>query len=199
VVSSTRAQRPIDLRRQQKQAHRDSMVAAAAGLFDSVGWAGTTMEAVAAASGMSVQSVYFAFHSKAGLLRAALERATPSGSRGPLDGDPDTALRQLVEGACRDLEVKAGLVLAAAGAGDGDAADLHRDQETLRSKAAADLVHQLRRRRPLAPGVTARRVGDVVFGLLSPQLYVVMVRDRGWTTTRYAGWAADAIGRALWG
>ena len=201
MTTSARGLRPIDVRRQQKQANRDTMVAAASELFDSVGYAGTTMEAVAAASGMSVQSVYFAFHSKAGLLRAALEASTPPGSSEPLDRDPDVALRQLVEAARRILEASAGLALAAAAAapGDEDAAEFHRAQEALRSKAAADLVNQLRRRRPLAPGVTARRVGDVAFGLLSPQLHAVMVRDRGWTSQRYAGWVGDAIGRALWG
>ena len=39
----------------------------------------------------------------------------------------------------------------------------------------------------------------MVYGLLSPQLYALMVHERGWTPKRYAGWVADAIGRALWG
>ena len=39
----------------------------------------------------------------------------------------------------------------------------------------------------------------MVYGLLSPQLYALMVQERGWTPKRYAGWAAEAIRRALWG
>ena len=74
-----------------------------------------------------------------------------------------------------------------------------RQYETARSKAASDLVARLRSKRPLAIGVTTRRASDVVYGLLSPQLHVLMVRERGWSTKRYAGWATDAIGRALWG
>src|SRR3954470_24534263 len=85
VTPSTSTPRPIDLRRQQKQANRDAMVAAATDLFGSAGWAGTTMEGVAARSGMSVQSVYFAFHSKSGLLRAALESTALSRSGVRLD------------------------------------------------------------------------------------------------------------------
>jgi hypothetical protein len=42
-------------------------------------------------------------------------------------------------------------------------------------------------------------VSDVVYGLLSPQLHALMVHERGWSPKRYAGWATDAIGRALWG
>ena len=39
----------------------------------------------------------------------------------------------------------------------------------------------------------------MVYGLLSPQLHALLVRERGWTTKRYAAWSAEAIGRALWG
>ena len=193
--------RPIDARRQRKQANRDAMVDAAAELFASVGYAATTMDAVAAGSDMSVQSVYFAFHSKANLLRAALERLTPPPSPRPTGTDPDQALVLLVENAVRSLEATGPLVLAAAAAAPGDPAveEVRAIHEGQRAQAAADLVHHLRSRRPMAPGVKARRVVDVVYGLLSPQLYAMLVQERGWTPKRYAGWCADATGRALWG
>jgi AcrR family transcriptional regulator len=177
------------------------MVGAATDLFATVGYAGTTMESVAAASGMSVQSVYFAFHTKANLLQAALDDALPPAGPRPAAQDADRALTLLVDGARRRLEATAPLALAAAAAAPGDAAarEVHARYEKERSQAAAALVQQLRSRRPLAQGVTARKVSDVVFGLLSPQLYVLLVRDRGWTSKRYAEWSADAIGRALWG
>ena len=168
------------------------MVRSATDLFTRVGYAGTTMEGVAAGAGMSVQSVYFAFHTKANLLQAAIDAATP---------DPDRALAELVDDACRRLESTGPLALAAAAAGPRDAAadEVLRRYETARSKAASDLVVRLRSRRPLAIGVTTRRASDVVYGLLSPQLHALMVQERGWSPKRFAGWAADAIGRALWG
>ena len=192
--------RPIDARRRRKQAHRDAMIEAATELFTSFGYAGTTMESVAAGSGMSVQSVYFTFHSKANLLQAALDRAAPA-VPSVVEPDPEVAVVRLVEQACVELASNAGLALAAAAAAPGDEAarEVHDHHEARRSRVAAELVHQLRGRRPLAPGVTARRAADVVFGLLSPQLYSLMVTGRGWTAKRYAAWAADAIGRALWG
>jgi AcrR family transcriptional regulator len=151
---------------------------------------------------MSVQSVYFAFHSKANLLHAALERAMPPAARpAPVEQDADAALAQLVEHACLVLAATGGLALAAAAAGPGDegAREVLDRHEARRARAAAELVHQVRSRRPLATGMTARRAADVVFGLLSPQLWTLMVRDRGWTPKRYAAWSADAIGHALWG
>jgi AcrR family transcriptional regulator len=177
------------------------MVDAAAGLFASVGYAATTMEAVAARSGMSVQGVYFAFHTKANLLRAALERATPPRTPRPTAADPDEALVLLVEDAVRTLEAAGPLALAAASAAPGDPAveEVRAGHDGRRAQAAADLVHHLRGRRPLAQGVTPRRAVDVVYGLLSPQLYALLVLERGWKPKRYAGWCADAVGRALWG
>ena len=195
-------QRPIDAKRQRKQANRDAMVDAAAELFGALGYAATTMEAVAASSGMSVQSVYFAFHTKATLLQAALERRTPPPTRRPTTvSDPAEALVMLVEDAVRSLEATGPLALAAAAAAPGDPAveEVRARYDGQRARAAGDLVQHLRGHRPLAHGVTQRRVVDVVYGLLSPQLHALLVQERGWKPKRYAGWCAEAIGRALWG
>jgi AcrR family transcriptional regulator len=199
VARDSAPQRPIDAKRQQKQANRASMVSAAAELFATTGFAGTTMESVARASGMSVQSVYFVFHTKANLLQSALDAAASPRPR-VAEQDPDRALVLFVDHASHELAATAALALAAAAAAPGDAAarEVHGRYEADRARAAASLVHQLRNRRPLAPGVTARKVSDVVFGLLSPQLYSLLVHDRGWSRQRYAAWSADAIGRALW-
>ena len=177
------------------------MVASAADLFASVGYAGTTMEAVASGAGMSVQSVYFAFGTKAALLRAAIERASPGATTGLGNAGPDEALATLVHDAVRSLDAGGALALAAAAAAPGDAAvaEVRDWYERQRSKVATDLVHHARTRRPLAEGVTARRVADVVYGLLSPQLHALLVHERGWPSKRYAAWAADAVARALWG
>lgn len=177
------------------------MVEAAAESFASIGYAATTMEAVAKASGMSVQSVYFGFHSKANLLEATLQRALAPSPRRVADRDPDQALGQLVDDAVVGLQESGPLALAAATAavGDGAVAAVWERVERQRARAATDLVGRLRERRPLAPGVTQRRVSDVVYALLSPQLFTVLVRERGWTTKRYAAWVADSISRALWG
>jgi AcrR family transcriptional regulator len=178
-----------------------AMIDAAAGLFSSVGFAATTMEAVAKGSGMSVQSVYFAFHSKANLLQATLYRAVPPSPSRVTEQDPDLALVLLVEDAVRALDASGALALAAATAAPGDpaVAAVWGLVERQRARAATDLVGQLRERRPLAAGVTVRRASDVVYAMLSPQLHALLVQERGWSSRRYAGWCADAIGRALWG
>jgi len=201
VLDPPATQRPIDTRRQRKQANHDAMVDAAVALFASVGYTATTMEAVAARSGMSVQSVYFTFHSKANLVQAAIDRATPPPQTRTTEQDPDQALTLLVDGVVRSLEATGALAMAVSAAAPGDAAvtQVRDGLDRRRAQAALDLVHQLRGLRSLARGVTARRAADVVYGLLSPQLHALLVLERGWTTKRYAAWSADAIGRALWG
>jgi len=51
------------------------MMAAACTVFSERGFAGTTMDAVAAEAGVAVQTLYFSFHTKAELLQAAYEHA----------------------------------------------------------------------------------------------------------------------------
>jgi AcrR family transcriptional regulator len=201
MTSRDDTRRPIDVKRQQKQANRDAMVESAGGLFATVGFAGTTMEAVAAGAGMSVQSVYFAFGTKAALLRAAIERATPAPTGRIAESDADRALTILVDEAVRALDATGALALAATSAAGADEAvdEVCAWQDAARSQAATHLVHRLRALRPLARGVTTRRASDVVYGVLSPQLHAVLVRERGWPSKRYAAWAADLVGRALWG
>lgn len=177
------------------------MTDAAAQLFASEGYAGTTMEAVAEASGMSVQGVYFAFQTKANLLNAAVEAASPERPPPASGSDPDLLLRVLVEDAVAVMDATGAMALAVASAPPADraAVEVHRHLEAERSRQATGLVRQVRALRPLATGVTPKRVSDVVFALLSPQLHALLVRDRGWSSKRYAAWASDAIGRALWG
>jgi AcrR family transcriptional regulator len=60
-------------REAQKQQRREVMLAAARGLFERQGYARTTFDEIAAASGMGVATVYKYFTSKHGLVAALLE------------------------------------------------------------------------------------------------------------------------------
>ena len=62
-------------RRQQAAETRAAVQATAAALFSEKGWAATGMRDVATAAGVSVETVYASFGSKADLLMAALDMA----------------------------------------------------------------------------------------------------------------------------
>src|SRR5215218_6325442 len=143
-------------RAQQKQVNRRAMTDAATQLFASEGYAGTTMEAVAGASGMSVQGVYFAFQTKANLLHAAVEAGTPVRPQRADESDPDALLKGLVDDTAAVLDATGALALAVASAAPADraAAEVHRHLQEQRSRQAGRLVQQVRGLRPLAPGVT---------------------------------------------
>src|SRR5688572_15422015 len=66
------AKRPYDSprRRAQAAATRRDILEAARRLFAERGYAATTMEAVAAEAGVALKTVYVAFETKSGLLRA---------------------------------------------------------------------------------------------------------------------------------
>src|SRR5919112_1777938 len=57
-------------RQEQAAATRRSILDAAARLFERDGYAATTMEAIAAAAGVALKTVYVVFETKSGLLRA---------------------------------------------------------------------------------------------------------------------------------
>ncbi|WP_269939683.1 TetR/AcrR family transcriptional regulator [Arthrobacter sp. HY1533] len=205
--------RPAELRRARVAANRARMVTAAAGLFAARGFTGTTMEAVSAASGMSVQSVYFVFHNKAKLLQAAFDQA----AMGAVDPTPppqstwylaalqaataEEALRGLVHGNCRILQGTAPLTLAAASAAAGDpvVAELHARNEGLRMEVLSEMTRQLGARRNFRPGMTLSKAMDVAYGLLSPQLFTLLTQARGWTPEEFADWVADSLQHELWG
>src|SRR3954451_16215423 len=57
-------------RRAQAEATRVDILAAAQRLFESGGYAATTMDAIAAEAGVALKTVYVAFETKSGVLRA---------------------------------------------------------------------------------------------------------------------------------
>jgi len=79
-------------REQQAAETRAMVVAAAARLFGERGWAGTGMRDVARAAGVSVETVYASFRSKADLLLAAIDVAVVGDAAPvPLDQRPEFA------------------------------------------------------------------------------------------------------------
>lgn len=190
-------------------ANRKRMITAAIELFATLGYRATTMDAVAAASQMSVQSVYFNFHNKANLLQAAFDlAASESGMPPPVtawyraaarEPNADTALQKFVEGNCRILRTTGPLTLAASAGHDSSTSAIYERNEELRRGVLADMTDQLAMKRPLRDRLSIDRAADVVFGLISPQLYGLLTTTRGWTHDDFVAWLIEAIGRELWG
>jgi AcrR family transcriptional regulator len=198
-------------RREQAAETRARILEAAQRLFEAQGYAATSMNAVAAEAGVALKTVYVAFESKSGLLRALWqlllrgdEEPAPVGERPwyreVLD-EPDPA-RQLRLNARNSRVVKERVgalmeVLRNAAPADPEIQALwDRIQAEFHDNQRA-IVRSLQRKKALKPGLGVNRAADILWALNHPNLYRLLVSDRGWSPTQYEEWLADTISSQL--
>ena len=192
-------------RRQQAADTRRDILAAAQRRFEHDGYVATTMAAVAKDADVALKTVYLAFETKGGLLRALWhlllrgdDDRTPVGGRQwyqeVLDEpDPERKLRLNARNA-RMVKQRAGsllAVIASAAPLDDDTATLWR---TIQREFYANqevIVDSLQVRGALAAGLDVRRATDILWTLNHPDLWGLLVRERGWTPEQYEQWFGD--------
>ncbi|MGX2993216.1 TetR/AcrR family transcriptional regulator [Streptomyces sp. JNUCC 64] len=189
------------------------MLEAATALFTERGWTGTTVEGVARAAGVGVQTVYFTFGTKRTLLKEVLDTAV-AGDADPsatLDRpwarevlaapDPADQLARQAAGARRVLRRAAPVleVVRTAAASDTELAELWRDTEERRRAVQLRFAQALVTKTggALRDGHDAGSAADVAFAVLGPETYGLLVGARGWSPARWERWAADALVRQL--
>jgi AcrR family transcriptional regulator len=200
-------------RREQAAATRLEILEAAQRLFERDGYTATTMAAVATEAGVALKTVYLAFETKAGLLRALWhlrlrgdEDDVPIAERQwyrDVLAEPDPE-RKLRLGARNARQVKgraANLMRAmrdAAGA-DADSAALWRriqDDFLANQRAVIDAIDA---KGGLAPGLDAARAADILWTLNHPDVWHLLVTERGWTPEEWEQWFADTACAQLLG
>jgi AcrR family transcriptional regulator len=160
-----------------------------------------------------VQTIYFAFGNKPSLLKELVD-VTIAGDDEPiptmrrpwfLDAlAADTAEAQLrahVRGTCDVLQRVAPImdVLRAAGAQDPSLADMWQQDSDPRLEVQTNAARSLVAKPGARAHVSVEHAADLLFGLLSPQLFLLFVRDRGWTPARWERWAYDTLHAQLCG
>jgi AcrR family transcriptional regulator len=198
-------------RSRQASETRSRIVEAAAELFVRDGYAGTSMSVIAAQAGVAVPTVYATLRSKAGILRAVIDmtvrgddESRPLSSRPAWqeierESDPREQLKEFASvhrGIC-DREAAIFAELEAAAGGDPEATQMLRDHDARRYETQSRLARILRERNQLKPSMTATQAADAIWTLASERTYLALVRDRGWTPTRYEGWVAEQLVAAL--
>jgi AcrR family transcriptional regulator len=200
-------------RREQAAATRLEILEAAQRLFERDGYVATTMAAVAAEAGVALKTVYLAFETKAGLLRALWhlrlrgdEADIPIHERQwyrDVIAEPD-AERQLRLGAhnARLVKERAGKlmrVMRDAAGTDADSAELwRRIQEDFLVNQRA-VVDTIAAKGALAPGLDAARAADILWTLNHPDVWHLLVGERGWTPQEWERWFADTASAQLLG
>jgi AcrR family transcriptional regulator len=195
------------LRREQAAATRRKILVAAHELFERDGFAATSMAAIATAAGVSLKTVYLSFENKSGVLRG-LWHLLLRGDRdtvavGEQDwyravlAEPDPR-RQLTLNMRNSLMVKtrAGAILEVirdASSSDPDIGALWaRIQVEFRDNQRA-VVQSIADKGALAPGVDVDAAADVLWALNHPNLYALLVGERGWSPRRYERWLGELL------
>jgi AcrR family transcriptional regulator len=194
-------------RREQAAATRRQILDAAQRLFAEHGYAATPMSAIAAEAGVALKTVYVVFETKSGLLRALWhlllrgdEGDAPMGERAwyraVLD-EPDPQRQvEMTARASRVVKERAGTLLAVirdAAATDPDSAELwarigSEFHDTQRGIAAA-----LERNSALRAGLGVDRAADRLWTLNHPDVWHLLVGERGWTPEEWEAWFAEAM------
>ena len=196
-----------DGRRAQARATRERILETARSLFVEQGYAGTSIAQIAAAAGVSTPTVFAGFRSKVNLLKEATETTLVGDAEPvPLAERPqmrhvhegDTArevlerLAELIAEAAPRVCPMFAVVLAAADA-DPEIAELARTLDRHRLTGAAQLAGTVGRRLGVDDPTRLAEIRDTIWTMNSPQLYGLLVVQRGWSPQRYGAWIARAL------
>lgn len=200
------------LRREQAAATEQRILRAAYELLVDEGYGGTTMAAVAARAGVSVQTVYKSVGSKPELLKRVYD-VTLVGDDAPVpfaerpevraayaETDPARFLA-LYAGLGRLLYVRLspllGILLAGARSGDPDLVDFAATIDGERLVGATMVAQRLEELGALRPGLSVDQARDLVWTIDSPEVWHLLVERRGWTVDDWEAWVARALVNAV--
>ncbi|MCG6988039.1 MAG: TetR/AcrR family transcriptional regulator [Gemmatimonadetes bacterium] len=181
-------------RREQAQETRRKILAAARELFVKRGYGGSTMDAIAQGAGVAVQTVYASLGSKKGILLALLdemaEDADLSGMRAAVAaaaGDPPRQLRERLAFTTRFFAGGADIIdIARTVSGvESDLKEMWNEGEGRRHERTEALVAEWEAAGALAPGVAAREGTDLMWALCGPDVFRLLVTERGWSQEQF--------------
>jgi AcrR family transcriptional regulator len=209
VEVKTKRRYDASRRRAQAAETRSAVLDVARRQFLEQGYASTTMAAIADEAGTSVETVYKAFGSKSGLVRALWERgltgrdAVPAPQRSDLlsstETDPERVLRGwgafTTELAPEGAPIM--LLVRGAAATDPDMAALLTEVEDQRRTRMRHNARRLQKRGWLRPGISLTTATDVLWTYSSAELYDLLVVRSGWSPKRYGEFIGDALVAAL--
>ncbi|TDD23935.1 TetR/AcrR family transcriptional regulator [Kribbella turkmenica] len=198
-------------RRAQARRRRRDVVAAARELFESDGFQATTITAVARRAGVSAESIYKGFGTKAALAKAVFDvvlagddEPVPMAERPEtraIRAEPDVRrkIALYVDGLVRRQERSARVQIMIR---DGRHHDetLRETWETLLTERLAGMTmfaRHLVESGQLRAEITVEEAADVLWTCIAVELYELLVLQRGWSLERYGTWLTRTISDSL--
>jgi AcrR family transcriptional regulator len=200
-----------DAKQDRARATRRKIIAAATELFVAQGYAATKLEDVATKAHVAVQTVYFHFTNKRTLLKESVDVASV-GDDEPVpvlerpfvqeirdEPDPRKALA-IWTAMSRAIFVRVAPIMSVVrDAASVDAAMAEQWEVNQRQRAIAHrrLAELLDEKHALRRDLTVERAADVIFALISPELFLLLTVERGWSAEEWEKWITATVGDAV--
>jgi len=193
-------------RRASAEQTRLSIIESARRLFLEKGYAATTMPAIARAAEVALDTVYASVGTKGELFRLLVEtalsgrgEAVPAEERDYVQAireEPDAARKlQIYANALADIQPRLAplfQVLHTAAPLDSDLGALWQEISNRRAANMRLLAKSLIATGRVRPKLNETVVADVLWTMNSPEFYLLLVGQRGWSPQEFAAWLADA-------
>ncbi len=192
------------LREERAARTRRRITEAAGELFLEDGFGATTVGAIAARAGVSPQTVYATFGSKAAVLEALLasleDAAGAAGWQERLaeEDDPAALLDLFARWTASMLGTSRQLLVAARGAmHDPRVGELAARGDDHRRDALRDLLGRLSRAGALRPDLSPEEALDRAWALTGVELFLAVSEGCGWGREAYASWLSELLRQQL--
>ena len=206
--------REYDSTRRQAQANetRRHILEAARKLFMERGYTGATTEAIAAEAGVAAQTIYAIFKNKKKILVSLMNVSPTTGveDHTPMVERPTVQAVSQEYNQRRQLQMFAEVVannldqVAVVSEIMNDAAKVEPDFDRILQKLNKQrlehmtfAVQQFAANGPFRENMDEVYARDTVWTLTSPDVFLLLTRERGWSKEKYTEWLADMLTRAL--
>jgi AcrR family transcriptional regulator len=197
-------------RRAQAEATRRDILDAAQRLFEEHGYPATTMAQIAQEAGVALKTVYLAFETKSGLLRALWNLLLRGDDSRPVaeqdwyrkvldEPDPESRLRLNAQNSAAGKQRISGVleVIRSAAPTDPDIAALWDRIQTDYHANQRAILEPLHQQGCLRPELELDRAADILWAINHPNTWQLLVVDRGWTPEQYEQWTGDLAAAQL--
>jgi AcrR family transcriptional regulator len=180
-------------------------------LFITSGYAGFTMQEIAARSGVALDTVYAAVGRKSQVVRLLVETAISNTDQAVPPEQRTyvrrieaaaTAREKLAIYAAAAVDIQGRLApivraLEAAAVAEPELGVIWREFNDRRARNMRMFAGDLVKTGEVRAGLTVDRIAEVIWAMHGPELYMLLVNQRGWSAGELEAWLADACARLL--